>query len=55
MFFSGGGGGGGALFLGSHRGVCRPALLIFTLFQGNIYKANVRDPPRFYVVKKNYK
>ena len=53
MFFSGGGGGG--YFWEVIGGVCRPALLIFTLFQGNIYKVNVRDPPRFYVVKKNYK
>ena len=32
--------------------VHRPALLIFTLFQSNIYKVNVREyPPRIYVVK----
>ena len=34
------------------EGVHRPALLIFTLFQSNIYKVNVREYPlRIFVVK----
>ena len=47
-------GGGGREILGSRSGVHRPALLIFTLFQSNIYKVNVREyPPGIYVVKMN--
>ena len=41
-FFLGGGGGGG-VFLGSRTGVHRPPHLIFTLFQSNVYKVNVRE------------
>ena len=48
-YISGGTGGGGCI-----SGVYRPALLIFTLFQSNIYKVNVREyPPGIYVVKMN--
>ena len=46
--------GGGGLFLEVVVGVYRPALLILTPFQSNIYKVNVREsPPGIYVVKMN--
>ena len=49
IFLSGGGGGvggAGVVFLGSRRlGAHRPCHLIFTLFQSNVYKVNVRLPP----------
>ena len=38
IFFSG-------VFLGSCSGVCRPALLILTLFQSYIYKVDLREYP----------
>ena len=45
---------GGGKFWEVAVGVHRPALLIFTLFQSNIYKVNVREyPPGIYVVKMN--
>ena len=34
-------------------GVCRPAPLILTLFQSNIYKVNVREYPPGDFVSKN--
>ena len=40
-----GGGGGGGDFWEVIVGVHRPALLILTLFQSNIYKVNVREYP----------
>jgi len=40
IFFSQGGGG---YFWEVAVGVCRLALLIFTLFQSNIYEVNVRE------------
>ena len=40
------GGGGGVGVWEDVVGVRRPALLIFTLFQSNIYKFNVREYPR---------
>ena len=49
-------GGGMGVFLDSCVVVAvhRPALLILTLFQGNIYKVNVREYSlRIYVVKMN--
>ena len=36
---------GGARGGGGISGVYRPALQIFTLFQSNIYKVNVREYP----------
>ena len=44
---------GAAQFLVVMR-VHRPALLIFTLFQSNIYQVNVREyPPGIYDVKRD--
>ena len=52
--FSSGVGGGEGYFWEVVVGVCRPALLIFTLFQSNIYMVNVREyPSGIYVVKMN--
>ena len=47
-------GGGRGKFWEVAVGVHLPALLIFTLFQSNIYKVNVREyRPGIYVVKMN--
>ena len=51
--FSSGVGGGEGYFWEVVVGVCRPALLIFTLFQSNIYMVNVREYSGIYVVKMN--
>ena len=56
IFFSRWGAGGRGVFLDSCVVVAvhRPALLILTLFQSNIYKVNVREYSlRIYVVKMN--
>ena len=54
IFFSGGGGGGGAGdFWEVVVRVCRPAVLIFTLFQSNIDKDNVREYARGFTSSKN--
>ena len=42
----------GRVFLGSRSVVHRPALLILTLFQSNIYKVNVREYPRGFMSSK---
>ena len=54
FFLKGAGGGGRGKFWEVAVGVHLPALLIFTLFQSNIYKVNVREyRPGIYVVKMN--
>ena len=46
-------GGGGVVFLGSRRlGAHLPCHLIFTLFQSNVYKVNVRLLPCGFMSRK---